>query len=61
MDLNLSIYVVIALTSVLTGFFSSVAAAITEIWIKPWLKRLKKRIDRKHRFVLKNLRARARL
>jgi hypothetical protein len=30
---------------VLTGIFVSVGGAITEIWIKPWLKRLKKKHD----------------
>lgn len=31
---------------VLTGIFTSLGGAVTEIWIKPWLRKLKRRHDR---------------
>jgi hypothetical protein len=39
MVFDYGVYVAIALT----GLVSSVGGAVTEIWIKPWLKRLRRR------------------
>jgi hypothetical protein len=35
-----------ALLLAVSGFFTSIGAAFTEIWIKPGLKRLKKKHDK---------------
>jgi hypothetical protein len=49
---NYDVYLAI----VLTGLFVSIGSAISEIWIKPWLKKLK----RKHERLIKKLRANSR-
>jgi hypothetical protein len=43
MALDYEIYFVIGLTGVSTSLLSSIGGAVTEIWIKPWLKKLRRR------------------
>jgi hypothetical protein len=43
---NYEFYLAIAGTGIFTGVFMNVGGAITEIWIKPWLKKLKRRHDK---------------